>query len=452
MDISTLTFNQRDEFARRDIAVKTISLLASDIEVSPLIIDGDWGTGKSEFCHKLINLMKESHTEYQLIYVDAYKADHVDEPLLTLLAEIMKLVPKGLQQKSFFKKILPTLKFGLKSGGKGVIGHLLKQDFADVADDFDDFDKEIKQVSDKIIDSSIESLLKGHLEASKNLHTLQSALTELTKENPITIFIDELDRCRPDYAVAILETIKHVFDVENVQFVLVTNSTQLRASINHCYGGEVNAQRYLNKFVGFSFVLPEVIQSHNNQLVAITHYVNLIRSSKALKTSKLDQGASVKFIENLIQVNNWSLREIETCVKHLEIYQVLTGSYAFENLGNNILTLLGVAIFCFNPEQKRKLTKGLIDGKFLTSFIGCYELYQWENGAKGPTINETIAAVIANESSDKIQEFEPNSETVAANYEERFQGAFKDGHFSIDTGQRLSITREAINTLSFANG
>ena len=449
MDISTLTFDQRDEFNRRAIAEKTISLLTSDIEVSPLIIDGDWGTGKSEFCHKLINLMKVSHTEHQLIYVDAYKADNVDEPLLTLLAEIMKLVPKGLQQKSFFKKILPTLKFGLKAGAKGAVGHLLKQDFADVADDFD---KEIKQVSDKIIDSSVESLLKGHVEASKNLQALQSALTELAKENPITIFVDELDRCRPDYAVAILETIKHVFDVVNVQFVLVTNSTQLRASINHCYGSEVNSQRYLDKFIGFSFVLPEVVQSQYGKLVAIAHYVNLIRSSKALKTSKLDQGGNVKFIEDLIQVNNWSLREIETFVKHLEIYQVLTGSYAFENLGNNILTLLGVAIFCFNPEQKRKLTKGVVDGKSLTSFIGWYELYQWENGTKGPTINETIAAVIANESSDKIQEFEPNSETVAANYEERFQGAFKDGHFSIDTGERLSISREAINTLSFANG
>jgi len=449
MDITTLTFDQRDEFNRRAIAEKTVSLLTSDIEVSPLIIDGDWGTGKSEFCHKLINLMKVSHTDHQLIYVDAYKADHVDEPLLTLLAEIMKLVPKGLQQKSFVKKILPTLKFGLKAGAKGAVSHLLKQDFADTVDDFD---KVIAQASDKIIDSSVESLLKGHVDASKNLEALQSALTELAKDKPITIFVDELDRCRPDYAVAMLETIKHVFDVENVQFVLVTNSTQLRASINHCYGSEVDAQRYLDKFIGFSFVLPEVIQSHNNQLVVITHYVNLIRSSKALKTSKLDQGANVKFIESLIQVNSWSLREIETFVKHLEIYQVLTGCYAFENLGNNILTLLGVAIFCFNPEQKRKLTKGLIDGKSLTSFIGCYELYQWENGAKGPSINETIAAVIANESSDKIQEFEPNSETVAANYEERFQGAFKNGHFSIDTGQRLSITREAINTLSFANG
>jgi hypothetical protein len=449
MDITTLTFDQRDEFNRKAIAEKTISLLTSDIEVSPLIIDGDWGTGKSEFCHKLINLMKVSHTDHQLIYVDAYKADHVDEPLLTLLAEIMKLVPKGLQQKSFVKKILPTLKFGLKAGAKGAVSHLLKQDFADTVDDFD---KVIAQASDKIIDSSVESLLKGHVDASKNLEALQSALTELAKDKPITIFVDELDRCRPDYAVAMLETIKHVFDVENVQFVLVTNSTQLRASINHCYGSEVDAQRYLDKFIGFSFVLPEVIQSHNNQLVVITHYVNLIRSSKALKTSKLDQGANVKFIESLIQVNSWSLREIETFVKHLEIYQVLTGCYAFENLGNNILTLLGVAIFCFNPEQKRKLTKGLIDGKSLTSFIGCYELYQWENGAKGPSINETIAAVIANESSDKIQEFEPNSETVAANYEERFQGAFKNGHFSIDTGQRLSITREAINTLSFANG
>ena len=60
-----LTFDKRDEFNRKPIAEKIITLLESDIDVSPLLIDGDWGTGKSEFCQKLINLMDKE--KYYLV-------------------------------------------------------------------------------------------------------------------------------------------------------------------------------------------------------------------------------------------------------------------------------------------------------------------------------------------------------------------------------------------------
>ena len=78
-----LTFKQRDEFRRQPIAEKLISLLTSNIDISPMVIDGGWGTGKSEFCHKLIDLMNDDDTHH-LIYVDAFQADHADEPLLTV--------------------------------------------------------------------------------------------------------------------------------------------------------------------------------------------------------------------------------------------------------------------------------------------------------------------------------------------------------------------------------
>ena len=79
------TFNDRDEFQRKQIAEKAVKILSSDIDISPMVIDGGWGTGKTEFCHKLINLMAEDNTHH-LIYVDAFQADHADEPLLTILA------------------------------------------------------------------------------------------------------------------------------------------------------------------------------------------------------------------------------------------------------------------------------------------------------------------------------------------------------------------------------
>ena len=57
-EMKALTFDARDEFSRKPIAEKIIRLLNSDIDVSPLIIDGKWGTGKTEFCFKLKNLIE----------------------------------------------------------------------------------------------------------------------------------------------------------------------------------------------------------------------------------------------------------------------------------------------------------------------------------------------------------------------------------------------------------
>jgi predicted KAP-like P-loop ATPase len=86
--------NGRDEFQREQIADKVISLLTSDIDISPMVIDGHWGTGKTEFCHKLINKLAVEHKDYRPIYIDAFKADHADSPLLTILAEVLNLLPE----------------------------------------------------------------------------------------------------------------------------------------------------------------------------------------------------------------------------------------------------------------------------------------------------------------------------------------------------------------------
>lgn len=75
------------------------------------------GTGKTEFCHKLINLMTEEDTHH-LIYVDAFQADHADEPLLTVLAEVVNILSSEEDKESFIKKAIPAARYGLKTLAK----------------------------------------------------------------------------------------------------------------------------------------------------------------------------------------------------------------------------------------------------------------------------------------------------------------------------------------------
>lgn len=262
-DLSLFKFDgidARDEFNRKPIAEKIIKLLISDIDLSPMIIDGDWGTGKSEFCHKLINKFRAEHDNAQILYIDAFQADHADNPLMTIIAEIMRLIPDEQKKKGFLKKALPVIRYGTKALLKAGVSHIMKESADDIADGFE---KEIQDAANTAIDATVTALLKDHEKAENNLKALQALLTELAKDNPILIFIDELDRCRPDFSVNMLEVIKHTFNVENVKFVLVTNTIQLKAAINHAYGESIDASRYLDKFIKFTIQLPNKIITQN---------------------------------------------------------------------------------------------------------------------------------------------------------------------------------------------
>lgn len=394
MDITTKTFDESDEFQRKSIAEKAIKLLKSDIDISPMVIDGSWGTGKTEFCHKLINLMKENST-HSIIYIDAFKADHVDEPLMTILAEIIKILPEGTRRKAFINRVLPAVRYTLKTAAKAGISHLLRQDFTDIANDFD---KTIQKVADDSIDKTAELILKDHVEAEKSLKTLQTALTAIASQDPIIIFIDELDRCRPNFAIDMLEIIKHTFDVEKVSFVLITNTQQLKASINHCYGQAVDAQRYLDKFIKFRFELSSHSQRHitNPVLAASAYFHQLITEKAFLHSDLLSNSFLRKFVIKIITHQNLSLREIETLVLHIEVVQILSNSHRFipdEYIGYSLLRLVGVMLVCFRPDILIEIRKGIFDANLLGSFLGVTKLpYLEDDGHEIPEVCEFIMA------------------------------------------------------------
>ena len=392
METQTLekpTFDTQDEFKRKPIAENIIRLLTSPIDLSPMVIDGGWGTGKTEFCQKLIRLMQQQHPDYQPVYIDAFRSDHSGEPLLALLAEIIKAcTPEDTgdqpseQRKNITRKVAKAAGFVMKTVAKAAVGHVLKQNTDDLAEEFQqimndgqDADSLAETVTDAAatiashtIDATVEALLKEQIEAEKNLETLKACLKELAADKPIILFIDELDRCRPDYAVDMLEVIKHVFDVENVKVVLVTNTKQLRAAINHRYGAEVDAQKYLDKFLKYSFALPDKVVARIEEeraLVSIEYFKQLIQNSRIADELKglTEQQIILNFISDMIERNGLSLRETERLVRFLEIYHSLSGGLNNAIWQYFLLRITGVFIFCFYPSLMDDINKNRTDSK-----------------------------------------------------------------------------------------
>ena len=405
------TFDTQDEFNRRPIAKNIIRLLTSPIDLSPMVIDGGWGTGKTEFCQKLIRLMQQQRRNYQPVYIDAFRSDHSGEPLLALLAEIIKTcTPEDTdgqpseKRKNITRKIAKAAGFGIKTVAKAAASHLLKQSTDDLAEglqqimnDGQDADSLAETVTDAAatiashtIDATVEALLKEQIEAEKNLETLKACLKELAAEKPIILFIDELDRCRPDYAVDMLEVIKHVFEVENVKIVLVTNTKQLRAAINHRYGMEVDAQKYLDKFLKYSFALPDKVVARfeeDRALVAVEHFKQLIRKSRMASELQalIDERSPtiIGFISDMIERNNISLRETERLVRFLEIYHSLSGGLNKVIWQYALLRITGVFIFCFYPSLMDDINKNRTDSKDFARLFNIQSLANIPNNSFG---------------------------------------------------------------------
>lgn len=442
-----ITFHDRDEFQRKQIAEKAIQLLRADIDISPMVIDGSWGTGKTEFCHKLINLMTEEDTHH-LIYVDAFQADNADEPLLTVLAEVVNILPSEEDKESFIKKAIPAARYGLKTLAKAGVAHLLRQDAVDVVNDFD---KEIQQAANKAIDASIESVLKDHVKASESLRTLQETLEGIAQEKPIVLFVDELDRCRPDFAVNMLEIIKHTFNVEGVQFVLVTNTQQLRSSINHCYGETVDSQRYLDKFLKYSFSLPQVqgLNTYQETFVSLSHYKNLVRTSNVLENLKLQECGSIRVIEQIIKINKLSLREVETLVRHLEVYVALSqqGHLSTNTVfGYKVLTVLAIAIYSIRPKLGNAILSKTFDAKDLGNILGKTGLTILAEHYR-PDEMELMCYLICSNNCKNSEIFTPEGDENKEIWKSFADGYFRGSFFRSDEGY-ASICKDALTVLS----
>ena len=99
-------------------------------------------------------------------------------------------------------------------------------------------------------------------EFKEKLEDLARALNNRTAQadngnhKPLVVMIDELDRCRPSYAVELLETAKHLFDVDRIVFVLAVNREQLAHAVCALYGADFNAEGYLRRFFDEDFRLP----------------------------------------------------------------------------------------------------------------------------------------------------------------------------------------------------
>lgn len=242
-------------------------------------IDADWGVGKTFFVERW---SKDLESRHPVIRFDAWLNDLSDEPLLGFVAVLRDQLSQLTAQvpleraAEFERKAGEVIRTAGRAAvaigkeiGKGLAKHYLRTTPADFleavkqADELGQGDLSEGQ-AEKLVDLVVNSAVQSHQDRRAAIDSLRGKLTSLvdalaTTEQfkaPFFIFVDELDRCRPDYAVALLEGMKHLFDARGVCFVLSMNQTQLGEAVKAVYGTGFDGRRYLKRFFSLELSLP----------------------------------------------------------------------------------------------------------------------------------------------------------------------------------------------------
>ncbi|TON99529.1 KAP family P-loop NTPase fold protein, partial [Vibrio parahaemolyticus] len=221
-----------------------------------LNLNARWGTGKTYFLKRWQHSIKDRHP---VVYIDAWKQDYSDDPMLavisSIISEFSQILPEGNQ---IVEKLgAKALRF-VKAVGPVVLKQVIKKytgvDFEEANESSEDETAGDASESSAIFDGSIgeavaNELINDHNEKLASITYLKQEIKSLVDaviahnralksefQGPAFVFIDELDRCRPSYAVEMLEVIKHFFELDNVVFVVATDTEQLQHAVKAVYG------------------------------------------------------------------------------------------------------------------------------------------------------------------------------------------------------------------------
>lgn len=244
-----------------------ISMLLNIEKGGVIAIDGEWGSGKTYFVHQVKWLLDctsknidgevesvlsrivpkldniKSH-KYKAFYYDAWKYDKSNNPFFTLL-RTMILAFGGIdyfnQKKGFIESLLKSASHIVKGITPIDVESIFNgiKEFSGINDTTPLSELEFIEQMDSQVNSFLDYICEGQYDK-------------------LVVFIDELDRCRPSFAVELLEIIKHYFNNDKLIFVLSTNLKEFQYCIKHYYGEGFDGWKYLDRFIDIRITLPKI--------------------------------------------------------------------------------------------------------------------------------------------------------------------------------------------------
>ena len=243
---------KHDLLGRRE-AVDTLTHLVGNLEgPCVLAVDAAWGFGKTTFLRMWSQHLRNQGTP--VVAFNAWETDFSEDPFLTLSTELTE----GLQSDDT-KLPNDTVK-KLKDASQEVLRWVTPGAIRVAASQVPLVGTQLAEGAASFAEERLSRHSKARTSVKQFRRVLEDMAAGLSKANgnrPLMVMIDELDRCRPSYAVELLEVAKHLFSVDRIVFVLAVNSDQLVHSVKALYGNDFDAAGYLRRFFDVDVQLTE---------------------------------------------------------------------------------------------------------------------------------------------------------------------------------------------------
>ena len=253
-------------------------LTSNTSNFSTISLDGKWGSGKTFFIKHAqllmsVKLYEERKADFKSIfgkyegdkyspirgvvsnldkcevfpfYYDAWENDTDPYPVLSILYSLYKSLDIGSLEDKSIKENLNSILSCLSMSAQLLFG-------------VPDINGGIKQINNEFKSSRKKELLLPITDHHSIIELIKQLINDVINKShckSIVIFVDELDRCNPSYAVRLLEDIKHYFLMDNVTFVFSVNLSELQHMVKSVYGEQFDAFRYLDRFFDIRLNLP----------------------------------------------------------------------------------------------------------------------------------------------------------------------------------------------------
>lgn len=291
-----------DKLDRKKCADTLTNIVQNALGPLVISINGEWGTGKTVFLKMWKQALQNSG--FTTIYFNAWQDDYCHDPLVALIGQIWSEL-----KDSDLKEIAKSVKECAAPVFRTTIFNAVRTMSAGIVNLNED---QLKSISERAVDE--------YVAAGERLKDLKERLSKLAQEvrqkgKPLIIIIDELDRCRPPFAIELLEKVKHLFDTPGILFVLGVDREQLGHSIKCVYGHEMDVNGYLRRFIDIEFILPEakpeIFASHLFAQLSLNEYFN--KRWQATKGHIDDRSVFDEVFSKLCACFDLSLRDMEHC-------------------------------------------------------------------------------------------------------------------------------------------
>lgn len=290
----------KNNFINRNRYISSFFKLINGLEENKIIaLDGEWGSGKTWFVKSVEYLMNsESNNElnivdkeimnkvkdkYMTFYYNAWENDDAKSAMLSLIYKLINdsCLQKNESEVGAIPRLLNTV---IKFVTNGAI---------DIKEDIFGEQWNNKQITDCIKTS--EEIKETFKKIIDNLL--------IENKNRLLIIIDEIDRCKPTFAIDLLENIKHFYDDNRIIFLVTTNNKALASSVCKIYGEKYDGALYLDRIFDINLELP------NNY---IQDYINAIDDGNS------NSNYHFKVCRELAKENKMTMREYNRYLNSME--------------------------------------------------------------------------------------------------------------------------------------